>query len=75
MTEQPTHTTTDTVYEVADDSARSVIVDNLHRSLISVKIRSAEDYNDQTRHLLQQCVDLIPLRDLQSIETLLDESV
>jgi len=74
MTERPTHTT-DTVHEVADDSARSVIVDNLRRSLISVKIRSAEDYNDRTRHLLQQCVDLIPLRDIQTIDTHLDESV
>ena len=74
MTERPSHTT-DTVHEVADDSARSVLVDNLRKSLISVKIRSAEDYNDRTRHLLQQCVDLMPLRDQQFIETELHKSV
>jgi len=74
MTERP-NPTIDTVHEVADDSARSVLVDNLRKSLISVKIRSAEDYNDRTRHILQQCIDLMPLRDQQSIETRLDESV
>jgi len=74
MTERPTNTT-DTVQEVPDDSARTVVVDNLRKSLISVKIRIAEDYNDRTRHLLQQCIELMPVNDLQIIETQLDESV
>ena len=74
MTERPTHDS-DTTHEVPDGSVRSVLVDNLRKSLISVKIRSAEDYNDRTRHLLQQCIDLMPLDDKQLIETQLDESV
>jgi len=72
MTERPTHTT-DTVHEVGDDSARNVLINNLRTSLISVKIRSAEDYNDRTRHFLQQCVDLMPLTDQQLIDTHLDD--
>ena len=74
MTERPTQDT-DTVHEVSDDSARGVVVDNLRKSLISVKIRSAEDYNDRTRHLLQQCIDLVPIHEQQVIESKLDESV
>ena len=74
MTERPTDDS-DTTHEVPDGSVRSVLVDNLRKSLISVKIRSAEDYNDRTRHLLQQCIDLMPLDDKQLIETQLDESV
>lgn len=65
----------DTVHEVPDGSARSVVVDGLRKSLISVKIRSADDYNDRTRHLLQQCIELMPLQDQQLIEYKMDKSV
>ena len=35
----------------------------------------ADDYNDQTRHLLQMCLHQMPLDDKQRIERRLDELV
>ncbi len=35
----------------------------------------AGDYNDQTRHLLQMCIHLMPLDDKQRIHRRLDELV
>jgi hypothetical protein len=66
----------DAVYfEVPPDSARGEVVDRLQKNLISVKIRDADDYNDQTRYLLQMCIHLMPLGDQQRIDNRLDELV
>jgi len=61
-----THTA-DTVYEVSDDSARGIIADSLRRNLTSVKIRDADNYNDQTRDLLQKHMEMMPVSDVQVI--------
>lgn len=64
-----------TVYEVPDYSAKRILVDSLRRSLTSIKIRSADKYNDRTHNLLQQFGDDMPIRDKKLIEAQLDESV
>ena len=59
--------TVDTVYEVPDDSAERVVVDRVRNNLLSVQIRSADRYNDQSRNILQQYIHLLPLKDRQKI--------
>lgn len=57
----------DDVYEVPDDSAERVVTDRVRNNLLSVQIRSADRYNDQSRNILQQCIHLLPLKDRQKI--------
>jgi hypothetical protein len=64
-----------TVYEVSDHSAKKVLVNHVRRRLTSIKIRSANEHNDQTRNLLQEFGDKMEPRDKQVIESQLDESV
>lgn len=68
--------TVDSVYEVPDaDSARRVVADRVRNNLLSVQIRSADRYNDQSRNILQQCVRLLPLKDQERIQQGLRELV
>ena len=68
--------TDDAVYdEVPGDSARDVVVGRLEKNLIGVKIRDADKYNDKTRHLLQTCIHIMPLRHQEHIIRQLDELV
>jgi hypothetical protein len=62
-------------FEVPPDSAIGEVVDRLQQNLISVKIRDVDDYNNQTRSLLQMGIHLMPLDDQQRIERRLDELV
>ena len=64
-----------TVYEVSEYSAGRILLDSVRRSLTSIKIRSADKYNDQTHDLLQKFGDMMPTRDKKLIEAQLDESV
>jgi hypothetical protein len=64
-----------TFYDVPDNSARRVLVDSVRRSLTSIKTRSANKFNDQTRELLQQFADAMEPEDKEVIEAQLDESV
>jgi len=73
MTESPPQT--NDVYEVPRDSAKGVLVDSVESSLLSVKIRDADNYNDQTRFILQQCIHLMPLSDRSIINLQLDKLV
>jgi hypothetical protein len=57
----------DDFYKVSDDSAGRVLIDCVRCSLISVKIRSADKYNDKTRSLLQQHITSFPPRDKEAI--------
>ena len=61
----PPHTVD--VYEVPDDSAERVVTDRVRNNLLSVQIRSADRYNDQSRNILQQCIHLLPVKDRQNI--------
>jgi len=60
--------TVDAVYEVPDDSAQRVVADRVRNNLLSVQIRSADRYNDQSRNILQQCVRLLPVKDRERIQ-------
>jgi hypothetical protein len=64
-----------TFYDVPDYSARRVLVDSVRRSLTSIKTRSADKFNDQTRELLQQFADAMEPEDKKVIEAQLDEFV
>ena len=55
------------VHDLPDDSAIDDIADHLRRSLASVKIRDADKHNDETRNLLLQHMDSMPLGDVQVI--------
>jgi hypothetical protein len=70
----PSHAA-DAVYEVPDISARRVVTDRVRNNLLSVRIRSADYYNDQSRNILQQCIHLLPLDNRQSILLGLNELV
>jgi len=63
----------DAVYEISDTSAGEVLIDRLRKSLTTVKIRDADKFNDQTRDLLQQYLELMPLSKQQTIGSQLDE--
>jgi hypothetical protein len=68
--------TDDVVYdEVPGDSARDVVVDSLEKNLIGMKLRGADKYNDQTRHLLQTYIHIMPLHHQESITNRLDKLV
>lgn len=58
----------DNVYTVPNNSAGSILAQKIRDKLISVKIRGADYYNDQTRNLLQQTLHLIPLDDQDLIK-------
>lgn len=65
----------DAVYEVPDDSAQRVVTDRVHNNLLSVRIQSADRYNDQSRNIVQQCIHLLPLEDRVTIQRGLRELV
>ena len=58
----------DAVYQVPDHSAQQVVTDRVRNSLLSVRIESADHYNDQSRNILQQCLHLLPLEDREKIQ-------
>lgn len=66
--------TVDPVYTAVDSAAR-FLIDRLRKSLTSVRIRSADYFNNQTRNLLQQCLDLIPPNEKDAVELQLWASV
>jgi hypothetical protein len=65
----------DAVFEIPDTSAEGVLLDRLRKNLITVKIRDADNYNDQTRNLLDQYLNLLPLREQNAIIGQLDALV
>ena len=65
----------DSVYEVPDDSAQRVVADSVRNNLLSVRIQSADRYNDQSRTIVQQCIHLLPLEDRVNIQRGLRELV
>lgn len=65
----------DAVYEVPDDSAPEVVTNRVRSNLLSVRIQSADRYNDQSRNIVQQCIHLLPLEDKQNIQRGLRELV
>ena len=65
----------DAVYQVPDDTAPEVVNDRVRNNLLSVRIQSADYYNDQSRNILQQCIHLLPLEDKKNIQQGLRELV
>ena len=64
----------DPIY-VQDDAASQVVSDSINKSLLSSQIRSADNYNDKSRNILNQCVHLLPLREQRQIESRLNALV
>jgi hypothetical protein len=65
----------DAVIEISDTSAEGILLDRLRKNLITVKIRDADNYNDQTRNLLDQYLNLLPLSEQNVIIGQLDALV
>jgi len=65
----------DTEHVIPDGSARTVLLNRVRKSLISVKIRKADNYNDRTHNLLKQHGEQMTPNEKILIESLLDESV
>ena len=58
--------TIDAVY-VPDDAASRAVADSISKSLLSSQIRNADKYNDKSRNILQQCIQLLPVQDKRII--------
>ena len=65
----------DTEHVIPDGPTRTVLLNRVRKSLISVKIRTADNYNDRTHNLLKQHGEQMTPNEKILIESLLDESV
>ncbi|KAI0294555.1 hypothetical protein BC826DRAFT_316638 [Russula brevipes] len=63
----------DPVLEIPDHSAGELLIDRLRKNLTSVKIRDAGNYNDQTRNLVLQYLELMKLDEQDAIIGQMDE--
>lgn len=59
--------TVEAIYKVPDDAASQVVADSISKSLLSSQIRNADKYNDKSRNILQQCIQLLPVQDKRII--------